>query len=208
MKLTKEQIDLIDRLLEQRNLDFLDFKIEVNDHLACETEAKMETEKLSFEEAFKKTLENWKFNLSDAKNSWIINNRRSFPNFVYKRIRNKYIFFYLFTLLFVVLLLLFPNYLEMLPLNYDSYTNVIKGILTFINLFFLIGFIKLKIGIKKTSFSYMYNQIFYSYLAFFCLILITTNLFIFGIYCSIYSIPFLVNNYMKHDNFIKKHHLA
>ena len=42
MKLTEEQIDLIDRYLEQKKLDFLDFKLEIRDHLATATEIIME----------------------------------------------------------------------------------------------------------------------------------------------------------------------
>ena len=52
MELTAEQLDYIDRFLEQQKLDFLDFKLEVKDHLACETEVLMRKETLPFEEAF------------------------------------------------------------------------------------------------------------------------------------------------------------
>lgn len=38
MQLTLSQLDTIDRFLEQHQLDFLDFKLEVKDHLATATE--------------------------------------------------------------------------------------------------------------------------------------------------------------------------
>ncbi len=64
MKLSAEQIEKIDHFLESRNLYFMDFKIEVKDHMACQIESIMETEKVNFDEAFDKTIENWKFNLA------------------------------------------------------------------------------------------------------------------------------------------------
>jgi hypothetical protein len=52
MKLTNTQLDYIDRFLEQHQLDFLDFKLELKDHLATATEDIMEENEMSFEEAF------------------------------------------------------------------------------------------------------------------------------------------------------------
>ena len=59
MKLTPAQLDYIDRFLEQHQLDFLDFKIEVKDHLATATETIMEENELAFEDAFVQVSENW-----------------------------------------------------------------------------------------------------------------------------------------------------
>ena len=52
MKATKENLDLIDRYLEQRKLDFLDFKLEIKDHIASQTEDFCEQQKINFEDAF------------------------------------------------------------------------------------------------------------------------------------------------------------
>ena len=38
MKLSIEQIEKIDRILEKLGVDFLDFKLEIKDHIACQTE--------------------------------------------------------------------------------------------------------------------------------------------------------------------------
>ena len=50
MELTLSQLYIIDRFLEQHQLDFLDFKLEVKDHLATATEVLMEENKIPFED--------------------------------------------------------------------------------------------------------------------------------------------------------------
>lgn len=60
MKLTIEQIALIEQTLVLNNLLFDDIKLEVTDHIASEIEALMNDNTLSFEENFKTVFEKWK----------------------------------------------------------------------------------------------------------------------------------------------------
>ena len=93
MQLTAIHLDYIDRFLEQRKVDFLDFKIELKDHFACEIEEIMQTQKLSFEEAFVITSKQWKNEL-ESKKEWIISNERAFPAIIVKSIKTKVLFHY------------------------------------------------------------------------------------------------------------------
>lgn len=93
MKLTNTQLDYIDRFLEQHQLDFLDFKLEVKDHLATATEEFMKDKEISFEEAFPLAAKAWESELL-VKKYWLISNERLFPSFVIQRIKNKVAFHY------------------------------------------------------------------------------------------------------------------
>jgi hypothetical protein len=125
MKLSKEQIDIVDDYLENQKVDYLDFKIELKDHLACETEMSMENEKLTFEDAFAKVQNKWSYDLAEAKFTWIFNNKRTYPKIVFKKIRNRYIVFFSLTLVFAILVGCFPNYFKMLTTYISSYNSVI-----------------------------------------------------------------------------------
>ena len=209
MKLSAEQLDLIDCYLEQRKVDYLDFKIELKDHLACETEMSMENEKLTFEDAFSKIQNNWSYDLAEAKFTWIFNNKRTYPKIVFKKIRNRFIVFFSLTLVFAFLVGCFPNYFEILTTYISPYNSVIKYAIVFICFISLLGFLKLNVLHKnKTSYSGMFNQILYSTISFIALIFIIDDLFLMGIYFVMYSFPFLIYYYWKHQQFVKKYNLA
>lgn len=208
MKLTIQELDLIDCYLEQRKVDYLDFKIELKDHLACETEKSMENEKLTFEDAFAKVQNKWSYDLAEAKFTWIFNNKRTYPKIVFKKIRNRYIVFFSLTLVFAFLVGSFPPYFEMLTTYISPYNSVIKYVIVFISFISLLGFLKLNVLHKnKTSYSGMFNQILYSSISFIALIFIIDDLFLMGIYFVLYSFPFLIYYYFKHQQFVKKYDL-
>lgn len=52
MQIILSQLDAIDRYLEQHQLDFLDFKLEIKDHLATATEELMKEKEIPFDNAF------------------------------------------------------------------------------------------------------------------------------------------------------------
>ncbi len=87
MQLTFSQHDAIDRFLEQHQLDFLDFMLEVKDHLATATEELMKEKEIPFEEAFPLAAKAWETELL-VKKYWLISNERLFPNFVIQRIKS------------------------------------------------------------------------------------------------------------------------
>jgi hypothetical protein len=60
MKLTAEQIQIVEDTLNLNGLVYDDIKLEVLDHIASEIENKMSLENRSFEETLKAVFENWK----------------------------------------------------------------------------------------------------------------------------------------------------
>lgn len=208
MKLTIEQLDLIDRYLEQKNVDFLDFKLELKDHLACEVEEIMESKAFDFEEAFYIILKGWKKQFEVAKNSWVINNRRTFPNIVFRKIRNRFVFYQLIVMPIAMIGVFFPDFIIKTNNLSDDVIFAYKCCASVFTILFFIGFILLYLRKNKTSFSYMYNQVFYTNVAFLFLVLIIDKIYAFGYYYLIVSIAFLIYNYHKHQQFIKKYNLA
>lgn len=208
MKLTEEQLKKIDAILEKFGLDYLDFKLEFKDHIACQVEDIIEKQTLSFEEATFKVLEDWREKLKPSRNSWLINHRRTFPNIVFKKIRNRYLFYYMPVILFALIAGFFPDQIQNWTSSLNTYKTSIDYFTIIIIVIMSIGFLILNWKKQKTSFSGMYNHISYSSFMMGLLILLFQNLFLIGFYFLILSIPFLIYNYRNHQNFIKKFHLV
>jgi hypothetical protein len=52
MELTKEQIQRIDKYLDVKGVKFIDFRIEIFDHIISQIEQKLEVENTDFETVF------------------------------------------------------------------------------------------------------------------------------------------------------------
>jgi hypothetical protein len=160
MRLTTEQINKIDIILEKLGLDFLDFKLEIKDHIACEVEEEMETNQSDFNSAFILVLERWESKLVLSE-SLFISNKRSFPKIVIKQLFKRFLIYNI--TLFVTFLLGILSYINFLK-DFEKesvFTNSFKWI--FCSCFFIFSALKLIIYLKKlkTSYSYMFNQNFW-----------------------------------------------
>ncbi len=203
MKLTLVQLDKIDRFLVQHQLDFLDFKIEVKDHLATATEAIMEEKAISFENAFALASDSWKTELQ-VKKSWIISNERSFPEFVIQRIKRN-VCLHFAVVLFLVLSLIAFSWLEFISYSLLNYAVITCGIV-----YFLLRRILMN---DKTKTSYRFHfDYFYIPVTLFVIVLIFSDLFVkipsiylnaFGL-IVIVDLPFAIYYFVKHREFIKK----
>jgi len=80
MKLTVEQIDKIDIILDKLGLDFLDIKLEVKDHIACQVEENMRSGEVTFDASLIEVLKCWESKLV-LRESWLISKKKSFPTF-------------------------------------------------------------------------------------------------------------------------------
>jgi hypothetical protein len=207
MKLSIEQLDLIDRYLEQKNLDFLDFKIEVKDHLACEIEDKIQLEETSFEIAFDEVILNWKEDFNKTK-TWIVSNEREFPALVLKKIKNKVIVHYSTVIVFALVLSIGYLYLK------DDFTlshNYLRYIIGFCGVAYL--FLRNIINRTKYKTSYRFHfDYFYinTMLAFVLLFVFNINVnfsIVFGL-ILLADFPFSIYYFIKHHKFIKKYQLV
>ncbi|WP_396149463.1 hypothetical protein [Flavobacterium sp.] len=115
MKATTENLDLIDRYLEQRKLDFLDYKLEIKDHIASQAEDLCEKQNINFEDALPKVLKEWEPSLILKSSIWI-SNKNSFPAIVISGIKKRYLIYNSIILpvmiVFFVLQFIFKNEIE------------------------------------------------------------------------------------------------
>ena len=149
MQLILSQLDIIDRFLEQHQLDFLDFKLEIKDHLATATEELMKEKEIPFEEALLLAVEPWEIELQ-VKKYWLISDERLFPNFVIQRIKYKVAFHYGV----VILLALFGIYFfSSLPIEKKSFFNYGVGFCGIVY-FLLRRIMNIKKNKNKLSFSF------------------------------------------------------
>jgi hypothetical protein len=203
MKLTAEQLDLIDRYLEQKNLDFLDVKLELKDHLACEIEDLMTKENMDFYEAVKMSLKKWKSSLSTSKNSWIINTRRTFPNIVYHKLKNTYILINSAFALFIGFALLFTD--EFIEINYQLMeVNALKYLLTFLAIVYIILFFKINNHALKTTYSFNFKHIMFLNYMFYIILFLIDGFAFLSFFTLLLFMPLTVYNFQKHQKFIKK----
>jgi hypothetical protein len=202
MQLTNTQLDLIDRFLEQHQLDFLDFKLEVKDHLATATEELMKEKEISFEDAFLLAVEPWKNELQ-VKKYWLISKERLFPIFVIQRIKNKVAFHYVSVILIALIGTLMIHYL---PFE----NKVFKYGVGFCGMVYFL--LRRIMNNKKVKTSYRF-QFDYFYLS---VILVFAYFFVFQLsfayanfigFLVLANFPFTIYYFVKHQQFVEKYNL-
>jgi len=206
MKLNSEQLTIIDSILENHDLDFLDFKLEIKDHIASQIEDLCKEESLSFESALSITIEQWKPHLRLKESLWI-SNKRSFPRIVTIGLRKRYIIYNCISIVLWVFLYMIDIYkLRELQLN-PIYVVGSFGALWLIFSYFRYSIYK---SGMKTSFSYEFNR----YYILFCLmfgfgvlfLLLDGNssIIIWGFVILAYM-PTGLYSYFKHKQFEKRY---
>jgi len=208
MRLTAEQINKIDSILEKLGLDFLDFKLEIKDHIACEVEEEIEMNQSDFNTALILILERWENKLVLSE-SLFISNKRTFPKIVVDQLFKRFLI-YNITLVVSVLLgiLIYINFLKVFVKD-SPYINSFKWI--FISCFFIFSILKLIVYVKKikTSYSYMFNQNFWLLTLYFAFVFLWDSSFMnfFSFSLLIIISPFLMYSFYKHQHFINKYQL-
>lgn len=204
MKLTNTQLDYIDRFLEQHQLDFLDFKLELKDHLATATEDIMEQNKLSFEEAFLTASQLWKNELQ-VKKYWLISNERLFPSLVIQRIKNKVAFHYSIVLVLALIGAFFFSYLSIEKQSLFKYSIGLCGIIYFL-LRRLMNNKKVKTSYRfHSDYFYMPVLLVFAYFFVFQLSFVYANFIGFLVLANF---PFTIYYFVKHQQFVKKYKLT
>jgi hypothetical protein len=207
MKLSKEQIEKIDVILENLGLDFLDFKLEIKDHIATQTEDLCEKDNISFEEGLSKVLKEWESSLILKESIWI-SNKRSFSAIVLNAIKKRYIIYSFITLPLIVGISIFYlfNIKEFETIYIKNIMFILSTVL-FLTLFSLHYFISL--NKQQTSYSYEFNRIYKMALIFWFFDVV--SYLIKEIYPIILSkamiiayVPIAIYSYIKHTQF-KKH---
>jgi hypothetical protein len=206
MKLSQNQIDLIDRFLEQHQLDFLDFKLELKDHLATATETIMKKNEASFDEAFLLASQSWHTELQ-VKKYWLISNERLFPNIVIQKIKHQVAIHYAVVLL--VALICSFNF----AFSKSNEINLLfKYSFGFCGIVYFLMRRVMNYKSAKTSFRFHFDYFHLPVpvlLVFFCFIVFKisfTNAYFIG-FLLIANFPFSLYYFLKHQQFIKKYNL-
>ncbi|MBP6039869.1 MAG: hypothetical protein KA523_06705 [Flavobacterium sp.] len=204
MSLTQLQLDIIDRFLEQHQLDFLDFKLEIKDHLATATEELMKEKVIPFEEALLLAVEPWEIELQ-VKKYWLISNERLFPNFVIQRIKYKVAFHYgMVMTVAIIATFLASNYL-IENQKLFKYGIGFCGIIYFL-LRRIMNHKKIKTS-YRFHFDYFYLPVLlvFAYFFVFKLSFVYANFIGFLV---IANFPFTMYYFLKHQQFVKKYQLT
>ncbi len=208
MKLTSEKINKIDIILDKLGLDFLDFKLEIKDHIACQVEEEMELNQSAFNEALLLVLKKWEPKLVLSE-SVFISNKRTFPKIVVNQLLKRFLIYNItLVVTFLFGILTYHNYLK--DFESELFTNSFRWI--FIFCFFIFSVLKFKIylGKFKTSYSYMFNQNFRLLIIYFVFVFLLDSSFMnfFSFSLLIAVSPFLMYSFYKHQRFINKYQLV
>jgi hypothetical protein len=207
MKLTTEQIAKIDDILGNQGLDFLDFKLEIKDHVATQIEDLCKNQNIGFEEALPIVLKEWESSLVLKESIWISNKRR-FSVVVLNSIMKRYIYYNSFFIFVFIGLSIFYFF------NVEDFeTTNIKNIMVVTStvLFLFLSSLQYFISLNKqeTSYSYEFSRIYKMATIFW--FFDVASYFVRGIYPNILwkamvvaYFPIAIYSYIKHIQFKKR----
>lgn len=211
MKLTVEQIDKIDVILDKLGLDFLDIKLEVKDHIACQVEENMSLGEISFDASLIDVLKCWESKLI-LRDSWLISNKKSFPKIVIQKLFKRFLIYNATLLYFLILSFYFYfNNKESIDgsiffSKYSTFTIIYSCFLAVYSIFW----IKMYFQKIKTSYFYQFKKDFYLLLLFQFYIVFSFSAFMnyFCLSMLLVLTPFQLHTFYKHQQFIKKYKLV
>lgn len=208
MKLNSEQINKIDIILDKLGLDFLDFKLEIKDHIACQVEEEMELNQSDFNAALLLVLKQWEQKLVHSE-SVFISNKRTFPKIVINQLFKRFLIYNIALVVsFLFGILTYVNFLK--DFENELFTNTFRWI--FIFCFFVFSVLKFKIYLEKfkTSYSYMFNQNFWLLTIYFVYVFFSNSSFMdfFSFSLLMAVSPFLIYSFYKHQHFVNKYQLV
>lgn len=111
MELTQQQLDYVNSFLDKKGIDYIDFRIEIFDHIVTEIETFLQNESIDFHTAFENTVNKWE-TLLQKKHSWLFGFLFKAPYLVIKKAIK--LFFptsiILFSLFFLVLYTIYSQH--------------------------------------------------------------------------------------------------
>jgi hypothetical protein len=207
MKLNKEQIGKIDVILGNLGLDFLDFKLEIKDHIATQTEDLCTKEQINFEEALPRVLKEWEPSLIQKESIWI-SNKRSFSAIVLSAIKKRYLIYNSISIPLIIGFLIFHF------MNKNLFETEFMNMMMFLVstfLFITLSVLRYFISVTKqeTSYSYEFNRIYKMTLIFWLFdvifyYLLRTSLIFLGKVAVIIYFPIAIYSFIKYKKFIKR----
>lgn len=158
MKLDKNQIDIIETVLDKLGVVYVDYKYEILDHIATEVEEKMIIHTITFEEAFPEVLKKWqpKFKKSS---SVLFGYFWEMPeillNKCIKKYRRKLLLVFTGAMVLTSGFLLFSSFLRNHLANFFSIATILYSVAFLLS---AIGYVKIRLSKRKTSYGFLYKQ--------------------------------------------------
>jgi len=176
MELTKEQIQLVEHYLDNKNFDFIDLKVEVLDHMISDIESHLNKD-YSFENAFKITVLKWDKHFKDT-SSFFFGFQYSESKIV---VKNAVKIFKPFYFLYLIAYFLPVLFFTKVPIIFsESVLGFINGFLKALNISFLVYMIFIIVKVIKSKVKTTYSFILktqYLSIVFLLIPLLTGNYF-------------------------------
>jgi len=154
IKFTKEELEQVDRYLDIKELFYVDLRHEILDHMLLDIEHEMIYEKVSFEEAFKKSCDKWKGSFYRESSYWLGVSFNGPRIFIDKCVKINKPFFLL--LLFSSILLVGFGMIFKPDVDFQLWRYFSFGLTPFYIAFMLYWWIQMKTSREKTSFSFLF----------------------------------------------------
>ena len=158
MKLDKNQIHIIETVLEKLGVVYVDYKYEILDHIATEVEEKMILHTITFEEAFPEVLKKWQSKFKKS-SSVLFGYFWEMPeillNKCIKIYRKKLLLVFTGAMVLTSGFLLFSSFLRNHLANFFSIATILYSVAFLLS---VIGYVKIRLSKRKTSYGFLYKQ--------------------------------------------------
>ncbi|KQS52760.1 MAG: hypothetical protein KAF41_01740 [Flavobacterium sp.] len=158
MKLDKNQIHIIETVLDKLGVVYVDYKYEILDHIATEVEEKMIIHTITFEEAFPEVLKKWQSKFKKS-SSVLFGYFWEMPeillNKCIKMYRKKLLLVFTGAMVLTSGFLLFSSFLRNHLANFFSIATILYSVAFLLS---AIGYVKIRLSKRKTSYGFLYKQ--------------------------------------------------
>jgi hypothetical protein len=158
MKLDKNQIHIIETVLEKLGVVYVDYKYEILDHIATEVEEKMILHTITFEEAFPEVLKKWQSKFKKS-SSVLFGYFWEMPeillNKCIKIYRKKLLLVFTGAMVLTSGFLLFSSFLKNHLVDFFSIATILYSVAFLLS---ALGYVKIRLSKRKTSYGFLYKQ--------------------------------------------------
>lgn len=160
MKLNAEQINTIDTILEKLGVVYIDYKFEILDHIASEVEELMNETGDDFEKSLEIILKRWQPKFKKSSSTWF-GYLWEMPEILMQKALKLY---KRKMLLLVALSMFFAFLIYFFGETISEFYNVIRVYFSIVVAFQFVGYLKIRISSKKSTFGFLYKQQFLAFL--------------------------------------------
>lgn len=160
MKLNAEQINTIDAILEKLGVVYIDYKFEILDHIASEVEESMNETGDDFEKSLEIILKRWQPKLKKSSSTWF-GYSWEMPEIMMQKALKLY---KRKMLLLVALSMFFAFLIYFFGETIFEFYDVIRVYFSIVVAFQFVGYLKIRISSKKSTFGFLYKQQFLAFL--------------------------------------------